>query len=85
MLSKLSYKSGWAEEKEKEYERPEGISGREYLSTLKAEDIDAKKRKAQLKNKIAVIHVEGAIVTGNIGFNTAAIKREILLTSSLTQ
>ena len=60
-----------AEEKEKEYERPEGISGREYLSTLKAEDIDTKKRKAQLKNKIAVIHVEGAIVTGNIGFNTA--------------
>ena len=59
------------EEKEKEYERPEGISGREYLSTLKAEDIDTKKRKAQLKNKIAVIHVEGAIVTGNIGFNTA--------------
>ena len=59
------------EEKEKEYERPEGVSGREYLSTLKAEDIDTKKRKAQLKNKIAVIHVEGAIVTGNIGFNTA--------------
>ena len=41
------------------------------MSTLKAEDIDTKKRKAQLKNKIAVIHVEGAIVTGNIGFNTA--------------
>ena len=41
------------------------------MSTLKGEDIDAKKRKAQLKNKIAVIHVEGAIVTGNIGFNTA--------------
>ena len=62
---------GEAEEKEKEYERPEGISGKEYLSTLKGEDIDTKKRKAQLKNKIAVIHVEGAIVTGNIGFNTA--------------
>ena len=60
-----------AEEKEKEYERPEGISGKEYLSTLKGEDVDTKKRKAQLKNKIAVIHVEGAIVTGNIGFNTA--------------
>jgi len=59
------------EEKEKEYVRPEGISGREYLSTLKAEDVDSKKKKAQLKNKIAVIHVEGAIVTGNIGFNTA--------------
>ena len=62
---------GEAEEKEKEYERPEGISGKEYLSTLKGEDIDTKKRKAQLKNKLAVIHVEGAIVTGNIGFNTA--------------
>ena len=62
---------GEVEEKEKEYKRPEGISGREYLSTLKAEDVDSKKKKAQLKNKIAVIHVEGAIVTGNIGFNTA--------------
>ena len=62
---------GETEEKEKEYERPEGISGREYLSSLKAEDVDSKKKKAQLKNKIAVIHVEGAIVTGNIGFNTA--------------
>ena len=60
-----------AEEKEKEYERPEGISGKEYLSTLNGEDVDTKKRKAQLKNKIAVIHVEGAIVTGSIGFNTA--------------
>ena len=56
---------------EKEYERPDGISIKEYLSTLKDEDISSKKKKAQEKNKIAVIHVEGAIVTGNIGFNTA--------------
>ena len=56
---------------EKEYERPDGISIKEYLSTLKEEDISSKKKRAQMKNKIAVIHVEGAIVTGNIGFNTA--------------
>ena len=56
---------------EKEYERPEGISIKEYLSTLKDEDISSKKKREQKKNKIAVIHVEGAIVTGNIGFNTA--------------
>ncbi len=55
----------------KEYERPDGISIKEYLSTLKEEDISSKKKRAQMKNKIAVIHVEGAIVTGNIGFNTA--------------
>ena len=55
----------------KEYERPDGISIKEYLSTLKEEDISSKKKRAQKKNKIAVIHVEGAIVTGNIGFNTA--------------
>ena len=55
----------------KEYERPDGISINEYLSTLKEEDISSKKKRAQMKNKIAVIHVEGAIVTGNIGFNTA--------------
>ena len=55
----------------KEYERPEGISIKEYLSTLKDEDISSKKKRKQEKNKIAVIHVEGAIVTGNIGFNTA--------------
>ncbi len=60
-----------AKEKEKEYERPEGITGSEYLSTLKDEDIDSEKKKVQGKNKIAVIHVEGAIVVGNIGFNTA--------------
>ena len=59
------------EEEEKEYKRPDGISGREYLSTLKDEDITSKQKKAQGKNKIAIIHVEGAIVTGNIGFNTA--------------
>lgn len=56
---------------EKEYERPEGISIKEYLSTLKDEYIRSKKKKAQEKNKIAVVHVEGAIITGNIGFNTA--------------
>lgn len=56
---------------EKEYERPEGISIKEYLSTLKDEYISSKKKKAQEKNKIAVVHVEGAIITGNIGFNTA--------------
>ena len=56
---------------EKEYERPEGISIKEYLSTLKDEDISSKKKREREKNKIAVIHVEGAIVTGNIGFNTA--------------
>ena len=56
---------------EKEYERPEGISIKEYLSTLQDEYISSKKKKAQEKNKIAVVHVEGAIITGNIGFNTA--------------
>ena len=56
---------------EEEYERPEGISGREYLSTLKDEDISNKQKRVQEKNKIAIIHVEGAIVSGNIGFNTA--------------
>jgi protease IV len=56
---------------EEEYERPQGISGREYLSTLKDEDINSKQKREQEKNKIAIIHVEGAIVTGNIGFNTA--------------
>ena len=59
------------EEKEREYERPKGITGSEYLSTLKDEDIDSEKKKAQEKNKIAIIHVEGAIVTGNIGYNIA--------------
>jgi protease-4 len=59
------------EEEKKEYESPDGISGSEYLSTLKDEDISSKQKKAQEKNKIAIIHVEGAIVTGNIGFNTA--------------
>ena len=54
------------EEKEKDYEYPDGISGREYLSTLKDEGT-----KSKVKDKIAIIHVEGAIVTGNIGFNTA--------------
>ena len=56
---------------EEEYERPLGVSGREYLSTLKDEDINSKQKREQEKNKIAVIHVEGAIVTGDIGFNTA--------------
>ena len=56
---------------EEEYERPEGISGREYLSTLKDEDISNRQKRVQEKNKIAIIHVEGAIVTGDIGFNTA--------------
>ena len=56
---------------EEEYERPQGISGREYLSTLKDEDISKKQKRVQEKNKIAIIHVEGAIVTGDIGFDTA--------------
>ena len=56
---------------EDDYEWPEGISGREYLSTLKDDDISNKQKRAQEKNKIAVIHVEGAIVTGSIDFNTA--------------
>ena len=56
---------------EEEYERPEGISGREYLSTLKDEDISNKQKRVQEKNKLAIIHIEGAIVTGDIGFNTA--------------
>lgn len=56
---------------EEEYERPEGISGIEYLSTLKEEDISSEREKVQEKNKIIIIHVEGAIVTGNIGINTA--------------
>ena len=53
-------------EKEKDYEYPDGISGREYLSALNDKDTGANE-----KNKIAIIHVEGAIVTGSIGFNTA--------------
>jgi protease-4 len=56
---------------EEDYEWPEGITGREYLSTLKDEEISRKQQRAQDKNKIAVIHVEGAIVTGGIDFNTA--------------
>ena len=56
---------------EKKYKRPDGISGKVYLSTLKDEDVTNKQKKAQGKNKIAIIHIEGAIVTGNIGFNTA--------------
>ena len=56
---------------EEEYERPQGISGREYLSTLKDEDISNKQKRVQEKNKIAIIHVEGAILTGDIGFDTA--------------
>ena len=59
------------EEGEKKYKRPEGISGKEYLSTLNDEDVNNKQKKSQEKNKIAIIHVEGAIVPGNIGFNTA--------------
>ena len=55
-----------AEEKEKDYEYPDGISGREYLSTLNDKDTGANE-----KNMIAIIHVEGAIVTGSVGFNTA--------------
>jgi protease-4 len=56
---------------EEEYERPEGISGEEYLSTLKDDDISNKQKRIHKKNKIAVIHVEGTIVTGDIAFNTA--------------
>ena len=56
---------------EDDYEWPEGINGREYLSTLKDEDISKKQQRAQDKNKIAIIHVEGAIVSGAIDFNTA--------------
>ena len=56
---------------EDKYKRPEGISGREYLSTLKDDDISPKQKRVQEKNKIAIIHVEGAIVTGDIGFNSA--------------
>ena len=56
---------------EEKYERPPGISGREYLSTLKDENISGKQKRVQEKNKIAIIHVEGAIVTGDIGLNTA--------------
>ena len=59
------------EEVKEKYKRPEGLSGKEYLSTLKDEDVNYKQKKVQEKNKIAIIHVEGAIVTGNIGFNTA--------------
>ena len=56
---------------EEDYEWPEGITGREYLSTIEDEDLSKKQQRAQEKNKIAVIHVEGAIVTGGIDFNTA--------------
>ena len=54
-----------------DYDWPEGITGKEYLSTLKDEKISKKQQRAKDKNKIAVIHVEGAIVTGGIDFNTA--------------
>ncbi len=54
-----------------DYEWPEGITGKEYLSTLEDEKISKKQQRAQDKNKIAIIHVEGAIVTGGIDFNTA--------------
>ena len=54
-----------------EYDWPEGISGAEYITTLKQEEVSMKQKEIQEKNKIAVIHVEGAIVTGNIDFNTA--------------
>ena len=54
-----------------DHEWPEGITGREYLSTIKDEDVSRKRKRVQDKNKIAVIHVEGAIVTGGIDFNTA--------------
>jgi len=54
-----------------DYDWPEGITGKEYLSTLKGEKISKKQQRAKDKNKIAVIHVEGAIVTGGIDFNTA--------------
>lgn len=53
------------------YEHPEGISGSEYLSTLKGEVISSKQKRIQEKNKIAVVHVEGTISTGEIGFNIA--------------
>jgi protease-4 len=53
------------------YERPVGISGSEYLSTLKDEDISNKQKRIQKKNKIAIVHVEGTISTGEIGFNIA--------------
>ncbi len=56
---------------EEEYERPEGITGREYLSTLEEEEISNAQNEIQEKNKIAIINVEGAIVTGKIGVNTA--------------
>ena len=56
---------------EDDYKWPEGITGREYLSTLKDAEISRKQQKAQDKNKIAIIHVEGAIVSGGIDFNTA--------------
>ena len=44
---KVGKKTVEVEKKEKEYERPEGVSGREYLSTLKGEDVDSKKKKGQ--------------------------------------
>ena len=53
------------------YEHPEGISGSEYLSTLKGKVISSKQKRIQEKNKIAVVHVEGTISTGEIGFNIA--------------
>ena len=53
------------------YEYPEGISGSEYLSTLKVKVISSKQKRIQKKNKIAVVHVEGTISTGEIGFNIA--------------
>ena len=41
---------------EKKYKRPDGISGKVYLSTLKDEDVTNKQKKAQGKNKIANIN-----------------------------
>ena len=53
----------------KEYERPDGISIKEYLSTLKEEDISSKKKRAQRKNKIAVI------TGGARGIGEATVRR----------
>ena len=73
LMSKQEFRNYLIEKygSEEEYERPEGISGLEYLSTIEEEDLSSDREKIQESNKIAVIHVEGAIVTGNIGVNTA--------------
>ena len=68
---------------EEEYERPEGISGREYLSTLKDEDISNKQKRVQEKNKIAIIHLfilgfEDELTNFTLGLTNPSTQADLL-------